>query len=178
MSRKTKKLWQIVMLLSVNVAILIIVCTANADAICLGGSGERVAEIQRELKRMGFFSGEISGEFDFKTRRAVKNFQKKAGLEANGDANRKTVSAMGLSSKSKYFCAETELLARLLQKHGGTEYYDMLRMGEEAVQDKGELTLSRYIMLFDPDFFYNISTKEPSPQAYSAAINAIEKVTE
>ncbi len=175
MSKKTKKLWQIVMLLSVNVALLIIVCAANAEAICLGGSGERVAEIQRELKKLGLFSGEISGEFDFKTRRAVKNFQQINSIKSNGEANFETLSLMGLNSKNRCFCAETELLARYLQNHGGAEYYDMLSTGIEAVRDKGSLTLSRYIMLSDPEFFGNISSDEPSPQAYSAAIHAIEK---
>lgn len=174
MSKKTKKLWHLVMLVSINLALLIIITSTNAEAVCLGCSGERVAEIQRALRNIGCYSGEISGSYDFATRRAVKIFQQKNNLNSTGEADYKTVLALGLGSKNENFSAQTELLARFIQKHGGADYHKMLSKGIETLEAKGNLTLSQYIIIHDPDFLCRLPSDEPSPEAYSAAIAAIK----
>lgn len=173
MNEKTKKLWQIAALLLTNTALLVILAS-NAKSICLGCGGERVAEIQHALQNFGFFADEINGEYDFSTRRAVKNFQKAFGLEPSGEVNRKTAAALGMNSQSDNFSIQTELLSRFIQKHGGNGYRQMLLFGIDTLEKKGNMTLSRYIAAYDAEFFGSVASSEPSDEAYSAAAAAFK----
>ncbi len=49
-----------------------------------GSSGEDVARIQKALKDAGFYQGETDGAFGLQTETALKNFQTKSGLGADG----------------------------------------------------------------------------------------------
>lgn len=49
-----------------------------------GSSGDDVAEIQKALKDAGFYRGELDGIFGDQTGSAVKNFQSRCGLDADG----------------------------------------------------------------------------------------------
>lgn len=49
-----------------------------------GSKGKAVVEIQQQLKKLGFFQGETSGYFGSQTETAVKKFQLKRGLHADG----------------------------------------------------------------------------------------------
>lgn len=175
MSEKTKKSWKIVFLLMINLAILIIVSTVNAQAARLGSSGERVAEIQRKLKEFGCYSGEINGSYDFATRQAVKRFQRASKTEATGETDCETLFLLGINSHCPDFCIQTELLARFIQKHGGASYHSMLKTARGTLYAKNELTLIRYIINHDTDFIKELSSDEPTPEAYSAATAALKK---
>lgn len=50
----------------------------------LGSSGEDVKRLQERLKEFGFYDGEITGEFDEKTKESVIAFQESEGLAADG----------------------------------------------------------------------------------------------
>ncbi len=65
-----------------------------------GSSGEEVKQIQSKLKSWGFYSGSIDGVYGSKTVEAVKAFQRKNGLTADGVAGEKTLSALGIQSSS------------------------------------------------------------------------------
>lgn len=175
MNRKTKKLWQLVAILAVNLIMLILVSDFSARAVRLGGSGERVAEIQRELYRRNLFDGNRNGVFDFETKKGITEFQMLSGLEESGEADYETLSALGLNSKSSVcFSARAELLARCIQQSGCRTYPEMLRKGDEIIgETDGAQTLGKYISKHFKDF--TNSTEEPSPEAYSAAIQAINK---
>lgn len=47
-------------------------------------SGDQVAELQQRLADLGYYSGEISGVFDYPTEAAVMQFQRDNGLETDG----------------------------------------------------------------------------------------------
>lgn len=49
-----------------------------------GDTGDDVKEVQRKLKALGYFGGEIGGNYLSKTRAAVKAFQTAAGLHIDG----------------------------------------------------------------------------------------------
>lgn len=49
-----------------------------------GSKGDEVKEVQRRLKRWGYYSGSVDGIFGAGTRAAVIAFQKKNGLTADG----------------------------------------------------------------------------------------------
>ena len=54
------------------------------DALALGEMDERVAVLQRQLARLGYFSAEPSGEFDSATVVAVMRFQRALGMDPTG----------------------------------------------------------------------------------------------
>lgn len=65
-----------------------------------GSSGNEVTQIQTKLKRWGYYNGSIDGIYGSKTVAAVKWFQSKNGLTADGIAGPATLAAMGITSSS------------------------------------------------------------------------------
>lgn len=65
-----------------------------------GSSGSEVRKIQTKLKQWGYYKGSVDGIYGSRTEAAVKSFQKKNGLTADGIAGAKTLAAMGISSGS------------------------------------------------------------------------------
>lgn len=63
-----------------------------------GTSGEEVIQIQTRLKNWGYYNGKIDGVYGTGTFNAVKSFQKKNGLTADGVAGSQTLAALGISS--------------------------------------------------------------------------------
>ena len=57
-------------------------------------------KIQQRLKQWGYYSGSVDGVFGSGTLEAVKRFQKKNGLTADGIVGPKTAAAMGLALQS------------------------------------------------------------------------------
>ncbi|MEG1524924.1 MAG: spore cortex-lytic enzyme [Clostridia bacterium] len=70
---------------------------AYAAALKLGSSGDDVIKLQKKLKSWGYFDGAADGKFGVKTEEAVKYFQRKNGLTADGVVGSATVKALGLS---------------------------------------------------------------------------------
>ena len=65
-----------------------------------GSSGEEVKQIQTKLKSWGYYSGSVDGVYGSKTYEAVKAFQSKNGLTADGIAGPQTLAALGINSGS------------------------------------------------------------------------------
>lgn len=65
-----------------------------------GSSGEEVKEIQKKLKQWGYYDGDIDGIYGSKTFSAVKKFQSKNGLTADGIAGEKTLAALGINNSN------------------------------------------------------------------------------
>ncbi len=65
-----------------------------------GSRGDEVKQIQTKLKNWGYYSGSVDGIYGSGTLSAVKKFQKKNGLTADGIAGTKTLQAMGIFSSS------------------------------------------------------------------------------
>ena len=65
-----------------------------------GSKGDEVKEVQRRLKKWGYYNGSVDGVFGAGTRAAVIAFQKKNGLTADGIAGQATLAAMGISTIS------------------------------------------------------------------------------
>lgn len=66
----------------------------------LGSSGEEVFKIQQRLLSWGYYSGDVDGIYGSKTVAAVKKFQSKNNLTADGIAGPATLAALGLPSGS------------------------------------------------------------------------------
>ncbi len=106
-----------------------------------GSRGSEVTQIQTKLKRWGYYNGSIDGIYGSKTVEAVKYFQRKNGLTADGIAGTKTLAAMGItssgsSSSSSSSSNNVNLLARLIYGEARGEPYS----GQVAV---GAVVLNR-----------------------------------
>ena len=66
-----------------------------------GASGGEVKELQRRLKEWGYYNGAVDGIYGKGTVAAVKAFQKKNGLTADGVAGIETYKALGMNDSVK-----------------------------------------------------------------------------
>lgn len=139
MTRKTFRLGVLTGLLVLMLG-LILTARANADIYKKGSTGDTVREIQTRLKNWGYYPGEIDGIYGSKTEAAVRYFQRKNGLDADGQAGPLTLSALGLpagsSQSSPAYEGDTALLARLISAEARGEPY----IGQVAV---GAVVLNR-----------------------------------
>jgi len=73
---------------------------ASVDAATYkwGSRGSTVTEIQRRLRNWGYYSGPVDGIYGYQTYLAVKKFQSKNGIGADGIVGPKTLSALGINS--------------------------------------------------------------------------------
>lgn len=114
---------------------------AKAATYRQGSTGEGVRQIQTNLKKWGYYSGSIDGIYGSQTVTAVKSFQKKNGLTADGVAGSRTLSALGLASlgsNNGYSSSSNDLylLARIISAEARGEPYK----GQVAV---GAVVLNR-----------------------------------
>lgn len=76
--------------------------SGNSDGTCApGDSGSAVKKVQQRLKKLGYYSGSIDGDYGNGTKTAVTKFQKRNGLTANGKVNSKTLAKLNSSSAKK-----------------------------------------------------------------------------
>ncbi len=77
---------------------LLVALTSSAQAASLkkGASGDDVITLQKKLKNWGYYSGPIDGIFGSKTEEAVRYFQRKNGLTADGVVGQATLKALGM----------------------------------------------------------------------------------
>lgn len=59
-----------------------------------GSRGEKVEELQKRLQALGYYDGEIDGQFGPGTKAAVVNFQKNNGLDTDGLAGAETLNLL------------------------------------------------------------------------------------
>lgn len=74
--------------------------TLNTEEVIsrYGSRGNEVRQIQTKLKSWGYYNGSIDGVYGSQTVNAVKYFQRKNGLTADGIAGKNTLAAMGINS--------------------------------------------------------------------------------
>ena len=76
--------------------------SGNSDGTCApGDSGSAVKKVQQRLKKLGYYTGSTDGDYGPGTKTAVKNFQKRNGLTANGTVNKKTLAKLNSSGAKK-----------------------------------------------------------------------------
>jgi N-acetylmuramoyl-L-alanine amidase len=74
--------------------------TASSMIVKYGSRGQDVKNVQYQLRKWGYYKGNIDGVFGWKTRAAVVAFQKKNGLKADGIVGDATTKALGLPVKA------------------------------------------------------------------------------
>ncbi len=93
-----------------------------------GSRGDEVKQIQQKLKSWGYYNGAVDGIYGTKTLEAVKYFQRKNGLQADGVAGDKTLAALGISGASNSSSSNSNsnnvtLLAKLIYGEARGEPY-------------------------------------------------------
>ncbi len=89
--------------------LLVVLCTAIAvpamayDPATLynGSTGEKVRAMQKTLIKLGYLQGDADGIFGNKTENAVRRFQWKNGLTADGLAGKRTLAALEAARSGK-----------------------------------------------------------------------------
>ncbi len=105
----------------------------SAAVLRQGATGGEVKEVQRRLKKWGYYNGSVDGVFGAGTRAAVIAFQKKNGLTADGIVGKATFEALGINVNSGsatqtggmngFSSSEVYLLARTIHAEGRGEPY-------------------------------------------------------
>ena len=111
------------------IAAFILPLAANAS-IGYGARGDDVKKIQQRLKSWGYYSGAVDGIFGSGTLAAVKSFQRKNGLTADGIVGPKTAAALGITlsggcgaASSSTTTNDVYLLARVIYGEARGEPY-------------------------------------------------------
>lgn len=68
--------------------------SAPVKSLKLGEQGEQVRNLQRQLKELGFYTGNVDGDYGVGTEEAVKAFQKQYKLTPDGQAGEMTLTKL------------------------------------------------------------------------------------
>ena len=68
--------------------------STSGTTLKLNSQGTKVTQLQQDLKQLGYYYAEITGNFGEKTEAAVKKFQQAKGLTADGVAGTSTLNAI------------------------------------------------------------------------------------
>ena len=124
-----------------NIFLITLTQSAQAAVYKRGSTGQAVRTIQEKLVRWGYFDGPVDGIYGSKTERAVRQFQQKNGLTADGVVGTATLRALGMSTSpqsgiSSGMDSSAALLARVISAEARGEPY----LGQVAV---GAVILNR-----------------------------------
>lgn len=148
-------------------SLLLVTQSVQAAAYRQGSSGATVTTIQTKLKRWGYYSGSVDGIYGSSTVKAVKSFQSKNGLKADGVAGIATLKAMGIYESASsggtggYAQGDVALLAKVISAEARGEPYS----GQVAV---GAVILNR---IEHPSFPNSISGVVYEPGAFTCMVD-------
>ena len=174
MKRQKKRLCSLLCtILLLNTLILGFAQSALAASYRQGDSGSAVTTIQTKLKRWGYFDGPVDGVYGSKTTKAVRSFQQKNGLTADGVAGPATLKALGMEQTSQNSgnsqtgssggnaSGDVALLAKVISAEARGEPYD----GQVAV---GAVILNR---IAHPSFPNTLAGVVYEPGAFTCMVD-------
>lgn len=174
MKRQKKRLCALLCtILLLNTLVLGFAQSALAASYRQGDSGSAVTTIQAKLKRWGYFDGPVDGVYGSKTTKAVRSFQQKNGLTADGVAGPATLKALGMEQTSQNSgssqtgssggnaSGDVALLAKVISAEARGEPYD----GQVAV---GAVILNR---IAHPSFPNTLAGVVYEPGAFTCMVD-------
>ena len=174
MKRQKKRLCALLCtILLLNTLVLGFAQSALAASYRQGDSGSAVTTIQTKLKRWGYFDGPVDGVYGSKTTKAVRSFQQKNGLTADGVAGPATLKALGMEQTSQNSgssqtgssggnaSGDVALLAKVISAEARGEPYD----GQVAV---GAVILNR---IAHPSFPTTLAGVVYEPGAFTCMVD-------
>lgn len=157
-----------------------------------GSSGSEVKKVQSLLNKWGYYRGPIDGYYSGKTFQAVKDFQRKNGLAADGVVGPRTWSALGLPSVRKQVPtvggvsrgiddrSNVYLLARVIEGEAADEpYVGKVAVGAVILNrvQSGSFPSSLAGVIYQPHAFESVTngqyTRPVSSESLRAAQQAI-----
>ena len=163
MSHRRRLAWSLALLFAVNIAVISLAQQAQAATYRQGSTGEQVRIIQTKLKNWGYYDGAVDGIFGSGTAEAVRYFQWKNGLTADGIVGPATLKALGMSTGGGGSGQEStvELLARVISAEARGEPYS----GQVAV---GAVILNR---VEHPSFPNTVAGVVYQPGAFTCMVD-------
>lgn len=163
MSHRRRLAWSLALLFAVNIAVISLAQQAQAATYRQGSTGEQVRIIQTKLKNWGYYDGAVDGIFGSGTAEAVRYFQRKNGLTADGIVGPATLKALGMSTGGGGSGQEStvELLARVISAEARGEPYS----GQVAV---GAVILNR---VEHPSFPNTVAGVVYQPGAFTCMVD-------
>ena len=165
--QKRRLLAALAILFAVNIAVILMVQSAQAATYRVGSSGAQVRTIQDKLKRWGYYDGAVDGIFGKATEKAVRRFQRSNGLAEDGIVGKNTLAALGMfhtglpSAGTAAQDATVTLLARVISAEARGEPY----AGQVAV---GAVILNR---VEHPSFPASIAGVVYQPGAFTCMVD-------
>lgn len=157
-----------------------------------GSSGGEVQEVQRRLKMWGYYTGEVDGVYGTKTVEAVKYFQRKNGLTADGIVGKSTYEALGMndsvkvlenqsgSGNTSYTNSDLYLLAKCIYAEArGESYTGQVAVGAVVLNRVDSPSFPNTIagVIYQKNAFTAVSdgqiNLEPNQTALNAAADAM-----
>lgn len=145
---------------------------AQPATLYWGSTGSDVTKLQTRLKDWGYLKGPVDGTFGASTAKAVKDFQAKNGLPADGVVGEGTWRALGINvapptdytvSRGVSNRDDVTLLARVIHGEAGAEPYE----GKVAV---GAVILNRVRSSLFPNTLAGVIYQ---PNAFESVTNGI-----
>lgn len=142
-------------------------------------------EVQKRLKKWGYYTGNVDGINGPKTIAAVKAFQKKYGLTQDGIVGPLTAAKMGISvsnatSSSNYNSNDRYLLAKVIYAEArGESYTGQVAIGAVVLNRVKDSRFPNTIsgVIYQPWAFTAVNdgqiNLEPNQKAYQAADDAL-----
>ena len=163
MSHRRRLAWSLALLFAVNIAVISLAQQAQAATYRQGSTGEQVRIIQTKLKNWGYYDGAVDGIFGSGTAEAVRYFQRKNGLTADGIVGPATLKALGMPTGGGGSGQEStvELLARVISAEARGEPYS----GQVAV---GAVILNR---VEHPSFPNTVAGVVYQPGAFTCMVD-------
>ena len=166
MQNRRRLVLSLAVLFAVNIAVITLFQSAEAAVYRQGSTADAVRTIQTNLSNWGYFSGAIDGIYGPKTEEAVKYFQRKNGLTADGVVGPATLRALGMSTTGGESSASSQsnsvdLLARVISAEARGEPYS----GQVAV---GAVILNR---VEHPSFPNTIAGVVYQPGAFTCMVD-------
>ena len=159
---RRRRVAALALVFAVNISLIAFAQQAQAATYRQGSSGEQVRVIQTKLKNWGYYDGAVDGVFGSQTTQAVKYFQRKNGLTADGIVGPATLKALGMwEGSSSTQQASVDLLARVISAEARGEPYS----GQVAV---GAVILNR---VEHPSFPNTIAGVVYQPGAFTCMVD-------
>lgn len=173
-------------IIAMAVTVMLLCCIAVSGAAKHGLSKEEIRTIQQKLKNWGYYNGQADGIYGQQTTAAVKYFQQKNGLTADGIVGSRTAEKLGMqlsSTPKQDVSQDVYLLAKAVYGEARGEPY----RGQVAVAavilnrvESGEFPNSIHGVIYQKGAFSIVADGQinlaPDANALSAAQDALSGV--
>ena len=164
-------------LCSVLISISLILTSSPCLALSkIGSRGTEVRNIQTRLKSWGYYSYTVDGIYGWRTAEAVKKFQRKHGLVADGIAGPRTLEKIGLpTGETSSYNNNVNLLARLINGEArGESYTGQVAVGAVVLNRVRSSSFPNTIsgVIYQPGAFTAVSDGQINKPVVQSCVNA------